>query len=437
MKTGPLLDDELDRLQADSFQYFLDSTNARSGLVADSTREGSPSSIAAVGLGLSAYPVAVERGLLSRGDALRRVARTLGFLWEAEQGDSPHATGKQGFFYHFLDMESGRRVWDCEVSTIDSAYLFAGALVAAEYFSGADPAETRVRELAQALYARADWNWAQNGAGAVSLGWTPEAGFQACRWTGYNEALILYILGLGSPTHALPPESYGAFTATYLWRTVFGIDFLFAGPLFIHQLPHTWIDFRGIQDDFMRTKGIDYFENSRRATLVQQRYAIENPNGYREYGPLCWGITASEGPGPAELEIAGERRRFFGYLARGVPDGPDDGTIAPWAAVASLPFAPEIVLPTIRHFGEIGVGKRSRYGVESTFNPTFPDSGSRSGWLSPVNLGLNDGPIVLMIENYRSGLLWELTRRRVEFRRGLEAAGFRGGWLGSGTGNGV
>ncbi len=430
MTAAPISEDELEKLQLESFQYFLDSTNRENGLVADSTREGSPSSIAAVGLALSAYPVAVERGFLGRGDAVKRVGEALGFLWEAEQSEALDATGNGGFFYHFLEMKSGKRVWDCEISTIDSAYLFAGALAVAEYFGGADASERRVRDLARSIYARADWNWARNGGGAVSLGWMPEYGFFPGRWTGYNEALILYVLGLGSPAHALPPESYRAWTATYDWRSVFGIEHLFAGPLFIHQLSHIWIDFRGIQDEYMREKGIDYFENSRRATLVQQRYAIENPNRYAGYGELCWGITASEGPGPAELEIQGVARRFFGYLARGVPDGPDDGTIAPWAAVASLPFCPEVVLPTIRYFGTIGVGSQSRYGVESTFNPTFPDSGHRSGWLSPVNLGLNDGPIVLMIENYRSGLLWKLMRNCGAIRDGLLAAGFRGGWLG-------
>jgi hypothetical protein len=422
-------EDGLQKLQLDSFQYFLESTNPRNGLVADSTREGSPSSIAAVGLALSAYPVAVERGFIGRGEATERVGATLRFFWDAEQGESPEASGNHGFFYHFLDMESGRRVWNCEVSTIDSSYLFAGALAAAEYFDGADASERRIRGLASAIYERAEWSWARDGGPSVSHGWKRESGFIAARWTGYNEALILYILGLGSPTHVLPEESYRAWTATYDWRNVAGIDYLLAGPLFIHQLSHVWIDFRGIQDEFMRSRGIDYFENSRRATQIQQLYAIDNPNCFAGYGEHCWGITASEGPGPAEFEIDGVRRLFYGYLARGVPDGPDDGTIAPWASVASLPFAPEIVLPTIRHLETIGVGSRSRYGVESTFNPTFPDSGMGSGWLSPVNLGLNDGPIVLMIENYRSELLWKLMRKCRPLLIGLNRAGFQGGWL--------
>ena len=430
-------DDDLQSLQLDSFKYFLDSTNTENGLVADSTREGSPSSIAAVGLALSAYPVAVERGFLDRPDAIARVAAALRFFWEAEQSDRPDATGNHGLFFHFLDMKSGRRVWGCEISTIDSAYLLAGALAAAEYFDGDDRNEREVRELAGSLYARADWAWFQNGAPTVTHGWRPESGFLSWRWQGYSEALILYALGLGSPTHPLSDESYAAWTSTYVWRSLYGVEQLFADSLFEHQLSHVWIDFRGIQDAFMREKGIDYFENTRRATYAQQRYAIENPRGYREYGENCWGVTASEGPGPAQLEIDGVQREFYGYLARGIPDGPDDGTIAPWAAVASLPFAPEIVLPTIRHFGKIGVGTRSEYAVESTFNPTFPDSGHRSGWLSPVNLGLNDGPIVLMVENHRSGLLWNLMRRCGPLKKGLLRAGFGGGWLGDQPAPGV
>jgi hypothetical protein len=179
-----------------------------------------------------------------------------------------------------------------------------------------------------------------------------DSGFIQYRWEGYSEALILYVLGLASPTHPLRAESYRAWTETYCWKTLYGYEFLYAGPLFIHQLSHLWIDFPGIQDDFMRAREIDYFENSRRATYVQQQYAIQNPLDYRGYGENCWGITASDGPGPTCLRIEGVERYFEDYTARGVPYGPDDGTIAPWAAVASLPFAPEIVLPPLQHFND-------------------------------------------------------------------------------------
>jgi hypothetical protein len=163
---------------------------------------------------------------------------------------------------------------------------------------------------------------------------------------------------------------------------------------------------------------------------VQREYAIRNPHEFAFYGPDCWGITASDGPGPARISIGGIRRTFFGYLARGVPEGPDDGTISPWAVVASLPFAPEIVLPAIRYFNEaVKLRSSSAYGFEASFNPTFPASGHEHGWVSPWNFGLNQGPIVMMIENWRTGLIWRLMRQCPFIVNGLRRAGFRGGWL--------
>jgi hypothetical protein len=326
-------------------------------------------------------------------------------------------------------MESGRRVWDCELSTIDSAFLLAGMLAAATYFDRDDAVESEIRTLAHRLYGRADWNWARDGGAAVTHGWRPEDGFIPHRWTGYDEALILYVLGLGSPTHPLPAESYDAYTSTYHWKDVYGYEYLYSGPLFTHQLSHIWIDFRGIQDDFMRDRGLDYFENSRRATYVQQQYAILNPLGFEGYGEHCWGITASDGPGWIKLKIKGIERQFYDYIARGAPFGPDDGTIAPWAVVASLPFAPEIVLPTIKHFEALDLGMLAPYGFKATFNRTFPAEESAHGWVSPYHFGIDQGPVALMIENYRTGFLWDLMRRCPPIATGLRRAGFRGGWL--------
>ena len=190
-----------------------------------------------------------------------------------------------------------------------------------------------------------------------------------------------------------------------------------------------WIDFRGIQDEFRREKGIDYFENSRRATYIQQQYGIHNPLGFEGYSENCWGITASDGPGPATIKTKGVERQFFDYLARSAPFGPDDGTLAPWAVVASLPFAPEIVLPAIRYFNDIRLREDNRYGFKATFNPTYPgQTESKFGWISNWHYGLNQGPIVLSIENYRSGLPWKLMRACSYVRRGLQRAGFTGGW---------
>lgn len=421
----------LERLQWRTFEYFLRETNSANGLVADKTRADWPSSIAATGLALASYPIGVERGFVSRAEAAQTVLKTLRFFNDSPQSTDPDATGYKGFYYHFLDMQTGKRAWKSELSTVDTALLLAGALTTAVYFDHDSADEEQIRTLADALYRRADWRWAQNGGATVTHGWKPETGFLKYRWQGYDEALILYVLGLGSPTYPLPEECYAAWASSYSWKKIYDYEFLYAGPLFIHQLSHVWIDFRDIQDTSMRERGIDYFENSRRATLVQQQYAIRNPNEFASYGEHCWGITASDGPGPDTLKLDGVERQFFDYLARGVPYGPDDGTLAPWAVVASLPFAPEIVLPTLRYFiNHIELQQAEDYGFKATFNPTYPaNSGSEHGWVSPWNYGLNQGPIILMIENYRSGFLWQLMRQCRYIVNGLRRAGFTGGWL--------
>ena len=240
-------------------------------------------------MALSSYPVAVERSFATRAQAVSRTLATLRFLWNAPQGPMSDATGHRGFFYHFLDLSSGRRAWRSELSTLDTAILMAGALTAAAYFDRNTAAEREVRSLADALYQRVDWRWAQNGGAAVSHGWKPETGFLRYRWKGYNEALLLYVLGLGSPTHPLSANSYRAWTSTYRWRTLYGYEFLYGAALFMHQLSQQWIDFRGIQDAFMRVHAIDYFENSRRATYVNRQYAIRNPKRFRGYGPNTLG----------------------------------------------------------------------------------------------------------------------------------------------------
>jgi hypothetical protein len=421
-------DSALHRLQRSTFAYFLKKANPDNGLVADSTRQGTPCSIAVVGLALTSYLIGVERGFLSRREAIGRVLatlRTFGDVSETRQA----AAGYRGFYYHFLDMQTASRAWNSELSTIDTTFLLAGALACAMYFDRATPDEKEIRARGDALYRQADWKWALNGGPTVSHGWKPESGFLPYRWEGYSEALLLYILGLGSPTHPLPASSYAAWARSYRWKKIYDIEFLYAGPLFIHQLSHIWIDFRGIRDDFMRSHGIDYFENSRRAAYVQQQYAMHNPRRFKGYGEDCWGVTASDGPGPATRHIGGRTRRFYDYLARKVPYGPDDGTIAPWAAVAALPFAPEIVLPAIRHMTEKYPEMTKEYGLKCSFNPTFPNSRTNSGWVSRDYFGLHQGPVVLMVENYRSGFLWRLMRQCPYVVKGLRRAGFSNGWL--------
>ncbi len=420
----------LRRLQRHSFDYFIQESNRANGLVLDKTAPDWPASIAAVGLALTVYPVGVAREFIERDDAIERTLNTLRFFADSEQGEGQDATGHRGFYYHFVDLETGRRAWDCELSSIDTALLMAGILAATAFFDRDEPRETEIRRLATFLYERVDWHWMLNGGKTLSHGWRPRQGFLRYRWEGYDEALILYLLALGSPSHPIPADSYAAWCASYLWKRIYDIEFLYAGPLFIHQMSHVWCDFRGVRDAFMRDHDCDYFENSRRATQVQQRYAIRNPRHYPHLHEFCWGISASDGPGNHRKVVDGVERRFFDYVARGVPHGPDDGTVAPWAVAASLPFAPEIVAPTITHLAKLHVDAPNPYGFKASFNPAFdprPDDGV--GWVSPYHFGINEGPTVLMIENHRTGMIWALMRRCAPLVRGFERAGFTGGWL--------
>lgn len=440
--------DDLLPLARDTFGYFLHEAHPDTGLVPDNTRDGSPCSIAATGLGLACYPVAVKRGWVDRKEAVSRVMRTLATFRDGPQSPAPDATGYKGFYYHFLDMATGRRVWDCELSTIDTTFLVAGMLSAAMFFDDPDDdAEREVRAVADALYRRVDWAWALYGVRSVagwpaeqdhrmtvSHGGTPENGFISYSYRGYDEALLLHVLGLGSPTHPLPPECYEAWQSTFDWRTLHGVEHVHAGPLFIHQLSHCWLDLRGIADEYMRGRGIDYFENSRRATLVQSLHCEANPDGFEGYGKHAWGVTATDGPGESTHAVDGTNREFFGYLARGVPDGPDDGTLAPWAVAASLPFAPDLVRASLAHVDREHPEMSNHYGFKCSFNPTFPADGDDDGhpgpgWVSKGYLGLDQGPVVLMVENEATGFHWDLMRRCPYVRRGLERAGFTGGWL--------
>jgi len=420
----------LDRLQRTAFGYFLERTDPGTGLTADTSRDGSPASIAVAGFALASLPAAAERGWLSRADAAARALATLRFFWNSAQSEAPVATGFRGFYYHFLDMRTGLRAWQSELSPIDTTFLLAGGLACAAYFSEKSAEEKEIRALAEALYDRVDWRWAQNGQETVAHGWKPECGFLHYGWEGYNEAALLYVLGLASRTHPLTRGSFAAWTTTYQWENIYGHDLLYSGPLFVHQFSHAWIDFRGIRDRFMREKRCDYFENSRRAVQVQREYARRNPNDYEGYDENAWGFTAGDGPAPATLRVRGRERRFAGYAARGAPFGPDDGTISPSAVIASLPFAPELAWPAIRHLLERYPGLARDGRLTSGFNPTLAGA-APEGWTSEGSFGLDQGIAVLMLENHRSGLIWSLMRRCPAVATGLRRAGFRGGWLAS------
>jgi hypothetical protein len=412
--------------------YYRNEFNPHTGLIADRNEPGSPSSIAAVGMALSVYVVAVERGILLRADAVDRTLALLRFLHSSHQGPGPNATGYKGFYYHFLDMQTGQRAMECELSTVDTAIMMAGVLTAAAYFTANNESEIELRKLAETLYRRVDWQWALNRGTTISHGWKPESGFLPYRWnTGYSEAIILYALALGSPTFPIDPQGYQEWIATFEWKKVYDIEYLYAGPLFIHQMSHLWVDFRGIHDGFNRKVGIDYFENSRRATLVHRQYGIENPLKFSHYGEYGWGLTASDGPGPAVVKVDGVERNFFGYEARGAPFGPDDGTISPWAVATSVPFAPEIVIKTMRHIVDRlkSLGRSPYGGFVASFNPTYPDTSNLHAWTSPWIFGLNEGPILMMIENYHTELIWKTIKRCPYIVTGMQRAGFHGGWL--------
>jgi hypothetical protein len=419
----------IDDIQHRTFNWFWETSNAENGLVNDRWPTQSFSSIAAVGFGLTAYGVGVERGWVTREAAAQRVLTTLRFFENGVEGD-------RGFFYHFVDMKTGKRFKEVELSTIDTTLFLAGALFCQSYFDRDDATEREIRETAERLYTRAQWNQFHERNPLISMGWTPENGLHDYDYTGYNEAMILYILAIGSPTHPVSPKAWNAYTSSYKWED----DHVAFAPLFGHQYSHVWIDFRGIQDHYMRQKGIDYFENSRRATIWQRNYAIRNPMKWRGYNENVWGLTACDGPFDGKLTIGGVERQFYTYAARGAAPNEvrDDGTLAPTAAISSIPFTPaESTAAAEGMVAAYGGHLYQKYGFLDSFNPTLDFAQKVQmghivpgvGWFDNDYLGIDQGPIVAMIENHRSELVWKTMKKNEHIRRGLRRAGFTGGWL--------
>jgi hypothetical protein len=436
----------LDDVERRSFHFFWDLADPNTHLVPDRWPTPSFSSIAAVGFGLTAYGIGAERGYVTREAAAERTRATLQSLLAMKQGPEPRGvSGYHGFYYHFLDMKSGERFepgdgGNIELSTIDTTLLVAGALFAQSYFDRDNPTEADIRRDAETLYERVEWTWEEVRPHAVSMGWTPENGFHTYDWRGYNEAMILVILALGSPTHPVEPSAWTTYHSTDTVGTLYGQQFVQFAPLFGHQYSEVWIDFRGITEPVIGAQGIDWFENSRRAALAQHAYAVENPDGWRDYGDRIWGLSACDGPMDATVTIDGRPRAFHSYTARGVArnDIRDDGTIAPTAAASSIVFTPELSIPAIREMStRYGSNLYSQYGFLDAFNPTLrtteqlkhgrisPDN----GWFDVDYLGIDEGPIVAMIENYRSELVWKTMRHNPHVIAGLKRAGFSGGWL--------
>jgi hypothetical protein len=440
-RSDPFLAD----VESRTFDYFWRATDARTGLTPDRSPSPSFSSIAAVGFALTAYPVGAAEGYVSREQAAERAWTTLKYLYGLPQGTADTGmSGYKGFFYHFLDMETGHRFARVELSTIDTAILIAGALVCAEYFDGPSAAEAGVRAYADSLYRRVDWTWASPNSPAVSLGWSPDSGFIQYDWRGYNEGMLLYVLALGSPTHPVPATAWNEYTSTYRWEEWFRQQYLAFGPAFGHEYSQIWIDFRGIQDAFMHSRGIDYFEDSRRAAYAQRAYAMYNPMAWTGYGPDGWGLSACDGPADTGVSLDGVYRVFRSYWARGTAYTriADDGTLTPAAVGGMIPFAPEITIPTLKAIrARYGNLVYSTYGFVDAYNPTFTVpvhtplgrvDGPR-GWFDTDFLGIDEGPMLAMIENYRTEMIWTITRRNPYILKGLERAGFSGGWLGHAT----
>jgi len=397
----------LDSLQRTAFLYFWNEANPVNGLIRDRSQNWSPCSIAAQGFGITAICIGIDHGWVSRAEGRARIRLGLQTLWDGNQGPGAYnVNGYKGLFYHFLDINSGNRTWDCELSTIDTALLMAGVLDARQYFDTDDPEDVALRQLATSLFNRVDWDFMRNNGIGLRMGWKPNTGFNTFgNWIGYNEAMILYLLALGSPTHPVPTSTWDYWTSGYNWSTQYGQQYVIFPPLFGHQYSHCWIDFRGIHDPYMSARGIDYFENSRRATLAQQAYCMANPGGWAGYGEFTWGLTASDDPD--------------GYLAHGAPPAQNDnGTITPTAVGGSIVFAPEIVVPTLHNFYDsYGSMLWGEYGFKDAFNLT-------RFWWATDYLGIDQGPFIIMIENYLNESVWQRFMTNPEVSTGLLRAGF-------------
>ncbi len=440
------LDPEVAELQRRTFDWFVRVTDIERGLTPDRWPTESFCSVAAVGFALTCWPVGVENGWMSREEAKARTLNTLRFFHDAPQGpDATGVTGHKGFFYHFLEMDTGHRFGRTELSTVDTTLLLGGMLFASRYFDRDETGETEIRRLAQAIYDRVEWDWSVVRPDRISMGWHPETGFIEADWHVYNEGMLVLLLAMGSRTHPVSPAVWTEWCSVYdrSWTDRYGPAHLHFAPLFGHQYSHMYIDYRGIRDPWMRARSaeigpFDYFENSVRAVQAQRNYAVANPGGWDGYSADVWGLTACDGPGDFKQVIDAREREFFSYSARG-PGDRDDGTIAPTAAMASFPFAPDAVTACLRAMkARYGEAIYTKFGFLDSFNPTLTEREGRLqhgrivpgiGWVDGDYLGIDQGPIVVMIENARSDLVWRYMRTEPNLRRGLEAAGFTGGWL--------
>jgi hypothetical protein len=391
---SPADDQFLDELEKLNFQYFWDQAGPQTGLIKDRGKvagddKTTVASIAATGFGLTAICIAQQRGFVPFAEARDRVLLTLRFLWKK-------MPTHRGFFYHFADINTGERVWDSEVSSVDTAILLCGILTCRRHFD----AHSEITLLAYEIFNRVDWSWLSEDTTLLPHGWSPEAGFLPYRWDYYSEMMMIYLLGLGSFTHPLPTDAWNAWKRT---RFEFdGIDYIGSfAPLFVHQYSQAWFDFRDKRDQYA-----DYFQNSMLATEAHRRFCLELSKQFPDYSEDLWGITASDSD--------------HGYVIWGGPPmmGPIDGTVVPSASAGSLPFLPEPVMAVLRnvrdHYGKAW----SRYGFVNAFNPL-------KNWYDTDTVGIDVGITMLMAENYRTGFVWKTFMKNPEAQRGMERAGFQ------------
>jgi len=389
---SPEDDQFLNDIESAGCLFFWEQGSPNTGMVKDRCNVHDPSqaaaaSIAATGFGLTALCIGTQRGFIPNDKALERVFTTLRFLWKK-------LPNHRGFFYHFANPETGERMFDSEVSSVDTTILLCGLLTVRQHFHHAG-----VAELVDLIFNRVDWTWLSEDTSLLTHGWTPEVGFLPSRWDYYSELMMMYLLGMGSSAHPLKQETWNAWK-----RLTFEYDGLryigsFA-PLFVHQYSQAWFDFRGKRDKFA-----DYFQNSVTATEVHRRFCIELGKQFPDYSEDLWGITASDSQ--------------HGYVAWGGPPatGPIDGSIVPSAAGGSLPFLPAATIRVLKTIKSRYPAAWNRYGFVNAFNPL-------NNWYDSDVIGIDTGIILLMAENLRTGFVWNTFMKNPEAQRGMQRAGF-------------
>lgn len=355
----------LNQIEKDSLQYFIRLSDKISGLTRDSSRAGSPGSIAATGFALASIAIGQSRGWIEPEMARAQIKKTLTFL-------VTKADHQNGFFYHFLDMRTGKRVWSSEASSIDTALLLAGALLAAQYYP-----DSEIESLVNMLYKRVNWQWMMNGSDFICMGWKPETGFLPYYWDSYNELMILQALAIGAPSNAVPAEAWRRWLRHEETYNEKRIVYASSGSLFTYQFAQAFIDFRKLEDE-----GVNYFENSKLATVANREYSLSLAPQNPSYKENSWGLSASLGPG--------------GYKAYGGKpgEGLEDGTIAPYAAISSIIFTPELSIEAARYFYTAHKEKLyGNFGFKDAFNED-------KNWFAQEYLGIDQGITVLMLENF-------------------------------------